>query len=92
MTEIQPDIAFANSGRTGALVDGAVVIEGEGTKYQSARIVHDFEQIKAMFDAPERGMAYFLRALEVDLAFLARPLFPGGAFLTALLVLQGPNR
>ena len=83
MDNLKLDIAFWNYDRTRALADGTVKINGVDARFHSARIVPEiFEQMirQRAFDASELGMAYFLRAMEVDPEFLAIPVFPNRAF------------
>lgn len=83
MTRTKLDIAFWDYDRTRALMDGSIAIDGVDATYHTARIVPEI--FRAMiaeraYDVSELGMTYFLRALEVDPAFLAIPVFPNRAF------------
>lgn len=83
MTTMKIDIAFWNYDRTRALMDGTVRIAGAEATYHTARIVPEiFEGMirHRLYDVSELGMTYLLRALEVDPAFLAIPVFPNRAF------------
>jgi len=83
MADMRLDIAFWNYDRTRALTDGAIKIDGVEASYHTARIVPEIFagmiQQRA-YDVSELGMTYFLRAMEVDPAFLAIPVFPNRAF------------
>lgn len=79
MSNMRLGIAFWNYDRTRALADGTVKIDGVDASFHSGRIVTEiFEQMirQRAFDVSELGMSYFLRALEVDPAFIAIPVFP----------------
>jgi hypothetical protein len=83
VSDMKLDIAFWNYDRTRALADGTVRIDGVDAKFHSARIVPEiFEQMirQRAFDVSELGMTYLLRAIEVDPAFLAIPVFVNRAF------------
>lgn len=83
MPDIKLDIAFWNYDRTRGLMDGSIKIDGVEAHYHTARIVPEIFagmiQQRA-YDVSELGMTYFLRAIEVDPAFVAIPVFPNRAF------------
>ena len=83
MSGMKLDIAFWNYDRTRALADGLVKVDGVNPRYHTAQIVTEiFESMirERKYDVSELGMTYFLRAIEVDPAFLAIPVFPNRAF------------
>ena len=83
MADLKLDIAFWNYDRTRALMDGVIKIDGVEASYHTARIVPQiFANMiqRRAYDVSELGMTYFLRAVEVDPAFLAIPVFPNRAF------------
>jgi 4,5-dihydroxyphthalate decarboxylase len=83
MSDKKLDIAFWSYDRTRALAEGSVKIDGVNASYYTARIVTEiFEAMirQRAYDVSELGMTYFLRAIEVDPAFLAIPVFPNRAF------------
>ena len=83
MADMKLDIAFWNYDRTRGLMDGAIKIDGVEARYHTARIVPEIFagmiQQRA-YDVSELGMTYFLRAIEVDPAFLAIPVFLNRSF------------
>lgn len=83
MPDMKLAIAFWNYDRTRGLMDGSIKIDGVKAHYHTARIVPEIFagmiQQRA-YDVSELGMTYFLRAIEVDPAFVAIPVFPKRAF------------
>lgn len=83
MNDTKLDIAFWNYDRTRPLADGSVKIDGVNPSFHTAHIVTEiFESMirERAYDVSELGMTYFLRATEVDPAFVAIPVFPNRAF------------
>lgn len=67
MADMKLDIAFWNYGRTCALADGTVKIEGVDAHFRSARIVPEIFECMVKdraYDVSELGLTYFIRAMD----------------------------